>query len=169
MDLNELRKNIDEIDRELVELFLRRMKISAEVAEYKREVGMPVLDPSRERALLERVSEMSGEEFERYTRTLYSTILELSRSYQHKKLDKTSTTYEQISTAMQNTQKIFPERAIVACQGVEGAYSQIATEKLFTLPSIMFFSSFESVFSAIESGMCRYGVLPIENSTAGSV
>ena len=169
MDLNELRKNIDEIDRELVELFLRRMKISAEVAEYKREVGMPVLDPSRERALLERVSEMSGEEFERYTRTLYSTILELSRSYQHKKLDKTSTTYEQISTAMQNTQKIFPERASVACQGVEGAYSQIATEKLFALPSIMFFSSFESVFSAIESGMCRYGVLPIENSTAGSV
>ncbi len=169
MDLNELRKNIDEIDKELVELFLRRMNISAEVAEYKRELGMPVFDPSRERALLERVSNMSGEEFERYTRTLYSTILDLSRSYQHKKLDKASTTYEQIECAMQNTSKIFPERASVACQGVEGAYSQIATEKLFPLPSIMFFSSFEAVFTAIESGMCKYGVLPIENSTAGSV
>ena len=65
MDLKELRKNIDEIDRELVDLFVRRMSISAEVAEYKREVGMPVLDPARERALLERVSNMSGDEFER--------------------------------------------------------------------------------------------------------
>ena len=169
MDLKELRKNIDEIDRELVDLFVRRMSISAEVAEYKREVGMPVLDPARERALLERVSNMSGDEFERYTRTLYSTILDLSRSYQHKKLSNTSSTYEQIESAVQNTPKVFPERASVACQGVEGAYSQIATEKLFTLPSIMFFSSFDAVFSAIESGLCKYGVLPIENSTAGSV
>ena len=169
MDLKELRKNIDEIDRELVDLFVRRMSISAEVAEYKREVGMPVLDPARERALLERVSNMSGDEFERYTRTLYSTILDLSRSYQHKKLGKSSETYEQIESAVQNTPKVFPERASVACQGVEGAYSQIATEKLFTLPSIMFFSSFDAVFSAIESGLCKYGVLPIENSTAGSV
>ena len=169
MELKELRKNIDEIDRELVDLFVRRMSVSAEVAEYKREAGMPVLDPARERALLERISEMSGEEFERYARTLYSTILDLSRSYQHKKLGKTSETYEQIEGAIQNTPKVFPERASVACQGVEGAYSQIATEKLFTLPSIMFFSSFEAVFSAIESGMCKYGMLPIENSTAGSV
>ena len=169
MDIQELRKNIDEIDRELVDLFLRRMSISAEVAEYKREVGMPVLDPARERALLERVSEMSGEEFERYTRTLYSTILDLSRSYQHKKLDKTSKTHHEIESAMQNTSQLFPERATIACQGLEGAYSQIAAEKLFALPSIMFFSSFDAVFSAIESGLCKYGVLPIENSTAGSV
>ena len=169
MDIKELRKNIDEIDRELVDLFLRRMSISAEVAEYKREVGMPVLDPARERALLERVSEMSGEEFERYTRTLYSTILDLSRSYQHKKLDKTSKTHREIESAMQNTPQLFPERATIACQGLEGAYSQIAAEKLFALPSIMFFSSFDAVFSAIESGLCKYGVLPIENSTAGSV
>ena len=169
MDIQELRKNIDEIDRELVDLFLRRMSISAEVAEYKREVGMPVLDPARERALLERVSEMSGEEFERYTRTLYSTILDLSRSYQHKKLDKTSKTHREIESAMQNTPQLFPERATIACQGLEGAYSQIAAEKLFALPSIMFFSSFDAVFSAIESGLCKYGVLPIENSTAGSV
>lgn len=169
MDIQELRKNIDEIDRELVDLFLRRMSISAEVAEYKREVGMPVLDPARERALLERVSEMSGEEFERYTRTLYSTILDLSRSYQHKKLDNTSKTHREIESAMQNTPQLFPERATIACQGLEGAYSQIAAEKLFALPSIMFFSSFDAVFSAIESGLCEYGVLPIENSTAGSV
>ena len=169
MEINELRQNIDEIDKELVDLFLKRMAISAEVAEYKRNIGMPVFDPSRERALLERVSNLSGEDFEGYTRTLYSTILNLSRSYQHKILDHSSKTYKQIENALENTTKVFPERATIACQGVEGAYSQLAAEKLFSVPSIMFFSSFDAVFSAIESGMCKYGILPIENSTAGSV
>ena len=60
-------------------------------------------------------------------------------------------------------------RRLGSCQGVEGAYSQIACEGLFHLPSIMYFDSFEHVFRAVEAGMCRYGVLPIENSTAGSV
>ena len=57
----------------------------------------------------------------------------------------------------------------MACQGVEGAYSQQACDKLFALPSIMYFKRFEGVFQAIESGLCRYGVLPIENSSYGSV
>ena len=58
---------------------------------------------------------------------------------------------------------------MVACQGVEGAYSQIACEKIFKNPFIMYFKSFEAVFSAIDQGLCQYGILPIENSTAGSV
>ena len=57
----------------------------------------------------------------------------------------------------------------MACQGVEGAYSQLACEKLFRLPSIFYFSNFDAVFSAIEKRLCRYGVIPLENSTAGSV
>ncbi len=169
MELTELRDQIDSIDRELVELFKRRMNVSAQVAEYKRRTGMNVLDSSRERALLNKVSELSGEEFEEYTRTLYATILDLSRSYQHKKLGDTSSLYSEITDALENTPKLFPERAMVACQGVEGAYSQIAAERLFSAPNIMFFSDWEKVFSAIEAGMCRYGVIPIENSTAGSV
>ena len=168
-DINDIRKEIDEIDNELVDLYIRRMNCSARVAEYKREHGMPVLDASRERALLNKISELSGSELEGYTRTLYSTILDLSRSYQHSKLGETSALYEEIMTAIDNTPKIFPERADVACQGVEGAYSQIAAERLFRSPNIMFFSDWEKVFSAIEAGMCRYGVIPIENSTAGSV
>jgi chorismate mutase/prephenate dehydratase len=169
MELSELRNQIDEIDRELVELFAKRMKVSSEVASYKREHGMAVLDATRERALLQKVSELSGTELEEYTRTLYATILDLSRSYQHKSLGNTSRLYTEIATALDNTSKIFPERATVACQGVEGAYSQIATERLFRAPDIMFFSSWEKVFYAIEAGLCRYGVIPIENSTAGSV
>ena len=168
-DINDIRKEIDEIDKELVDLYIRRMNCSARVAEYKREHGMPVLDASRERALLNKISELSGSEFEEYTRTLYSTILDLSRSYQHSKLDETSALYEEIMSAIDSTPKMFPERADVACQGVEGAYSQIAAERLFRSPNIMFFNDWEKVFSAIEAGMCRYGVIPIENSTAGSV
>ena len=169
MELQELRKQIDEIDRELVPLFIKRMNVSADVAEYKRENNMRVLDPSRERALLEKISELSGEDFEVYSRILYSTILDLSRSYQYKRLGMESPLYREITDAIENTPKIFPERAIVACQGVEGAYSQIAAERLFKAPNIVFFSNWEKVFSAIEAGMCRYGVIPIENSTAGSV
>lgn len=169
MELSELRKQIDSIDEELVALFKKRMNVSAEVAEYKRQTGMSVLDSSRERALLDKVSELSGEDFEEYTRTLYATILDLSRSYQHKRLGDTSSLYNEISTALEATQNLFPSKAIVACQGVEGAYSQIAAERLFKHPNIMFFSNWEKVFSAIEAGLCRYGVIPIENSTAGSV
>ena len=169
MELNELRQQIDEIDRELVSLFIRRMNCSAGVAEYKREHGMPVLDASRERALLSKISELSGEEFEEYSRTLYSTILSLSRSYQHKQLGETTELYNEIVKAIDETPRMFPERANIACQGVEGAYSQIAAERLFSAPDITFFSNWEGVFSAIEAGMCRYGVIPIENGTAGSV
>lgn len=169
MDLGEIRKKIDSIDSQLVKLYIERMVTCAEVAEYKRQNNMPVLDSSRERALLEKISELSGEEFEEYTRTLYSTILSLSRSYQHKLLDTESKLYSDIETAIESTAKIFPERASVACQGVEGAYSQQAAEKLFRLPSITYFSNFNAVFSAIEANMCKYGILPIENSTAGSV
>lgn len=169
MDLNDIRKEIDSVDAQLVELYKKRMQLSAEVAEYKKNNNMPILDSSRERALLAKISEMSGEEFEEYSRTLYSTILDLSRSYQHKILGHTSKLCEEIENAVNNTPKIFPEQATVACQGVEGAYSQLAAEKLFRFPTITYFSNFNAVFSAIEAKMCKYGILPIENSTAGSV
>ena len=169
MNLEEIRTEIDSIDKALVSLFIRRMNCASAVAEYKKANDLPILDASRERALLKKVSELSGEELEEYTRTLYSTILSLSRSYQHKSKNESAALFNEITNALESTPKIFPERAIVACQGVEGAYSQIAAERLFRAPDIVFFSNWEKVFSAIEAGMCRYGVIPIENSTAGSV
>ncbi len=169
MELEKLRKKIDRIDRELTSLFVERMGCSAAVAEYKREHGLPVLDAARERALLNKISELAGKDFEDYARTLYSTILDLSRSYQHTRLGAASALYNTINEAIDSTPRLFPERCLVACQGVEGAYSQIAAERLFRVPDIMFFSDWEKVFSAIETGLCRYGVIPIENSTAGSV
>lgn len=169
MDLTEIRQEIDGIDQELVRLFCARMNLSAQVADYKKANNLPIFVPARERAILQKVARMAGPEMENYTRVLYSMLFELSRSYQSKRNGEISPLYQTISQAIEHTPKLFPQSPIVACQGVEGAYSQIACEKIFKSPLIMYFKSFDAVFNAIEQGMCQYGILPIENSTAGSV
>ena len=169
MDITELRAEIDEIDQELVKLFRARMEVSAKVADYKRERNLPIFVPAREREILQEVAEKAGPEMAGYTRILYSTIFELSRSYQAKRNGNQTPLYQQITQAIEKTPRLFPQSAMVACQGVEGAYSQLACEKIFKNPMIMYFKNFDAVFSAIEKGMCQYGILPIENSTAGSV
>ena len=169
MDLNDLRTEIDQIDQSLVELFVRRMNVSSQIADYKKEHNLPIYVPAREREILQAVAEMAGSEVSNYTRVLYSMIFELSRSYQNKKNSKHSALYEGITNSIENTPKLFPQAPMVACQGVEGAYSQIACEKIFKSPFIMYFTNFDAVFTAIEQGLCQYGVLPLENSTAGSV
>ena len=169
MDLNEIRTEIDAIDNELVKLFCQRMTLSAQVADIKKANNLPIFVPARERAILQKVAEQAGPEMENYTRVLYSMLFELSRSYQSKRNGELSPLYTQITQAIEKTPKLFPQAPMVACQGVEGAYSQIACEKIFKSPFIMYFKNFEGVFTAIEQGMCQYGILPIENSTAGSV
>lgn len=169
MDINELRKDIDRIDDELVKLFTQRMQVSEKVAQYKKERGLPILVPAREREKLKDVAEKAGPDMANYTRVLYSMIFELSRSYQGKLNDTKTELYHRIIDAIETTPRLFPQAPMVACQGVEGAYSQIACEKIFKDPFIMYFKSFDGVFTAIEKGLCQYGILPIENSTAGSV
>ena len=169
MDIKELRDQIDLIDDQLVQLFCQRMEVAAKVADYKREHNLPILVPAREREILADVAQKAGEEMGNYTRVLYSMLFELSRSYQSKRNMTLSPLHEQIQQAIEATPKLFPQTPMVACQGVEGAYSQIACEKIFKSPFIMYFKNFEGVFNAIEQGLCQYGILPIENSTAGSV
>ena len=169
MELSELRGQIDNIDDELVRLFGQRMDIAAQIADYKKENGLPIYVPSREREKLMDVAEKAGPDMANYTRVLYSMIFELSRSHQSKRNITTSALHEKITHAIENTQRLFPQAPMVACQGVEGAYAQIACEKIFKAPFIMYFKNFDGVFNAIEQGLCQYGILPIENSTAGSV
>ena len=168
-DIQELRVEIDHIDRQIVELLKQRLSTANEVAEYKRERDLPVLDAGRERALLAKIAEQSGEEFEPYIQSIYHTMLSSSRSYQSVKLERQADIYRGIQTALEETPRLFPQRCKVACQGVEGAYAQIACSHLFKAPEISYYHSFEHVFQAVDSGECQYGVLPIENSTAGSV
>lgn len=169
MDLNDLRDKIDQIDSELVKLFTARMDIAAQVAEFKKENNMPIFVPARERAILQSVADKAGPEMANYTRVLYSMLFELSRSYQQKRTTELTQLYKDITDSIENTPKLFPQTPMVACQGVEGAYAQIACEKIFRNPFIMYFKNFDGVFNAIEQGLCQYGILPIENSTAGSV
>lgn len=169
MDLKELRGQIDEIDDQLVKLFCQRMDIAAQVAQYKKEQGLPILMPAREREKLQDASQKAGPEMAGYTRTLYTMLFELSRSYQSKLFGGSQALYNSITKAIDSTPKLFPQSAMVACQGVEGAYSQLACEKIFANPMIMYFKTFDGVFQAIDQGLCQYGILPIENSTAGSV
>ena len=167
--LEEIRGQIDQIDRQMVDLFKARMEAAAQVAEYKREKGLPVLDAGRERALLGKIGDEAGEELADYAQSMYRTILAASRSYQNGKMGRGSKVYDGIRKALNDTPKLFPQRPTVACQGIEGAYSQIACDRLFKSPKITYVQTFDHVFKAVESGMCQYGILPIENSTAGSV
>lgn len=167
MVLKDYRNQIDQIDDEIVRLFQQRMDVAAQIAEYKKEHDLPILQAGREREKLADLSGKTREELQSYLRVLYSLLFELSRTYQAR--GSRTELYERIADAIENTPRLFPRSASVACQGVEGAYSQLACERLFAAPNIQYFRSFEGVFSAIEAGFCRYGILPIENSTAGSV
>ena len=169
MELNNYREHLDTIDKELLRLFIERMAIAGEIAQWKQQNRMPVLDLRREKEKLRAMEEMSPEDLKEYSVSLFSLMMELSRSYQNRIIHPASAETLAIEQALKETPQLFPETAIVACQGVEGAYSGIACEKLFKRPSIFYFSSFDAVFSAIEKGLCRYGVIPVENSTAGTV
>ncbi len=169
MELKDYREKLDAIDDQLAVLFKERMEIVRQVADYKKANDVPVMAAGRERDILYRVTGLVGGGLEEYTKILWSTLLELSRDYQENRLNTgESALCRQIAETAEST-GAFPTRAVVACQGVEGAYSQIACDKLFPLSQIMYFGRFEGVFRAVEAGMCRYGILPIENSSAGSV
>jgi len=169
MQLDELRGKIDQIDDELLHLFSQRMEVAAQIAAYKKERELPVLDRKREAEKLGGIAEKVSPDLEPYAHILFDTLFELSRSHQSTATEVPSPLYQEIQEAIANTPELFPPAATVACQGSAGAYSQLAAERLFKRPGIQYFKTFDSVFSAIENGFCEYGVLPLENSTAGSV
>ena len=169
MDLQKSRSDISQIDEQIVSLFQKRMAISKEVAKYKKENRLPIYDPERERAILNRVTALAGDELADYTGVLYQTMFDVSRSYQHTVINRPGKISEMIEKVAAETPQLRPARAVVACQGVEGAYSQHACDRMFQYPDILYFGSFKDVCKAVDSGLCRYGILPLENSTAGSV
>lgn len=169
INLDQMRKDIDSIDSKLTDLFRQRMEKSLEIAKYKQENNIAVLNDTREKEILHKVSEQIGEPFDGYARLLFNTIFDASRSCQNNYLARKSDLAQRIQNALDETPQLFPKKAVVACQGVAGSHSQAACEKLFEVPSIMYFNSFEGVFTAVEKGLCQYGILPIENSSYGSV
>ena len=137
MDLKDHRKKIDEIDEKLTALFLERMAVSADIAAYKKERGLPIRDPEREREKLASIMDEVSPELQPYMRTLYLTLFELGRAHQHRLCATRSDLSDRVAAAIAETPKILPDAPLVACQGVEGAYSQIACDKMFRAPNIM--------------------------------
>ena len=168
MELKDYRAKIDEIDAQIAHLFAERMQAAEAIADYKAQNHLPIYHPAREREVLLSASQAAAP-YSREARVVFGTMLDVSRSRQATRLAGESPLTQAISRAVAETPATFPQNATVACQGIEGAYSHQAANRLFALPQILFFQRFDGVFQAVEKGLCRYGVLPIENSSAGSV
>ena len=168
MELSEIRAKIDAVDDQLLGLFLERMELSETVAAYKNEHKLPILNKTREREILAKVTEKAGDK-ERYAYHLYSTLFELARSRQAELISAPTRVAARVEAALASNSEVFPQTGMVACQGVEGANSQVACDRLLPRGNIVYVKSFGAVVSAVESGLCKFGVLPIENSSNGSV
>jgi len=171
MSLDELRAEIDAIDDEIAPLLARRMGISAQVAMIKRETGGAILQPEREKAILARLGAGVEEQYRPALAIIYEAVFRASREYQRGLLAAPgdSPLRQEFEEAAALGAGGFPENAVVACQGIEGAYSHLAALRIFREPEVQFLRTFDAVFRAVVLGQCRYGVLPIENSSFGSV
>lgn len=168
MDLLDYRHQMDEIDDQLVELFQRRMNLAGEIAAYKKEKGLPILDAGREREKVKAVCSKVAPAMRNFTSVLYSSLFELSRSYQSQQMQQFTDLSTRITKAISETTPLFPQDVSVGICGVEGSFPQLASEKLFRNPFVLYFNQYEGIFSAVEQGLCQYGIVPIEHSTAGS-
>ncbi len=146
--LKEAREIINGVDKEMAELFEKRMRAAEMVAEYKRERGLEIHDPKREGELIERNSQyVSDGVLREYYVNFLEKTMEISRSYQSRLM----------------------EGMRVAFSGTEGAFAHIATCKLFPTAKKIGYGNFESAYNAVVTGECDAAVLPIENSYNGEV
>ena len=169
MEIEQLRQKIDAIDDQLSKLYLERMEVCKQIGQEKQRLDLPVNASKRENEVLARVTKGADEDKVVYLKQLYDEIFLQSKNYQSSLRDVSSKTVDKIRDLLTTERKNFPISATIACQGVEGAYSGIAARRLFEITDITYFKNFDGVFNAVEKGLCDYGVLPIENSTAGSV
>ncbi|MGN0035540.1 MAG: bifunctional chorismate mutase/prephenate dehydratase [Coriobacteriales bacterium] len=169
MELSEIRAELEKVDDRLLDDFLERMKLAGQIATCKAEHDVPVADPGRERETLERVRAKS-DGLERYSDALYRQLFSLSRNYQNKLRTPEEGVSRMIADSLErHAGEEFPATATVACPGVEGGNSQIASDRLFPRGNLVFIKTFEGVFDAVEGGLCDFGVVPVENSSNGSV
>lgn len=167
VDLNESRKKLDNIDRQIVTLFEERMKVVKDVAEYKILEGKPVLDREREKKKLASVCSMTENEFNRHgILELFTQIMSISRKLQysllHTKAARTNFSSVETLTLKPDTK--------VAYFGTQGSYTEQAAKEYFQETVNCFpVETFRGVMAAVKEGLADYGVLPIENTTTGGI
>ena len=166
IDLQEIRSKIDEVDHKLLELFESRMKLSMEVADYKRSVGKPIYDKEREDEKLSSLRELTKNEFnKKAVEDLFTQIMSISRRLQYSLMDS------------QEILGFFPVNQIetkndtkVAFFGEKGSYTEQAMIEFFQADFIDIpMATFQEVMQAIKDSKVEYGVLPIENSSTGTL
>ena len=146
--MDELRDQIEKIDEQMIDLFEERMRVSAKVAAFKKEHGIPVLDKDREKILIKRnVGKVKNRELVVYYKEFFEGVLDVSKKYQHKLM----------------------EGVKVAYSGIEGSFASISASKILPDATRVSYGSFSEAYSAVENGECDFAVLPIENSYAGEV
>lgn len=161
-DLTTLREKIDDIDNKLSEIYLDRIELVKKVGEFKKNNNVNVLHQNREQEIIDRLSLGKTETEKNHITHLYKNIFNYSKMLQTQPKDIEGISVESFYDIVEDADKI-------CCQGVNGAYSEIAAKSIFKDKDIVFVPTFKKVFEKIQNGECEFGVLPIENSTAGSV
>jgi chorismate mutase/prephenate dehydratase len=164
MTLEEIRSEIDEIDAQLLPLFLRRMKCAEKVAEIKKGTGRPVFDPVREKKILDDIAAKAGS-YGGEARIVYSTMMAMSRAEQHRILGAG----KELREAVERASFIMPSPQTVACLGQSGSFSHEAMLHLYPNAKPLLLADFPAVFEAVAGGSASLGIVPVENSSAGSV
>ena len=146
--LDEARKIINEADKQMAELFVKRMKAAEMVYEHKKEFGLPILDRAREDMVVKNNSALIEDQvLKSYYIDYIKNVMSISRAYQYR---------------MQNGLK-------VAYSGVEGAFAHIAAGRIFPEGNRVSYSDFKTAYDSVVKGETDVAVLPIENSYAGEV
>lgn len=167
-DLLELRNEIDQIDKQMVDLYQRRMQIAAEVAEYKIETGKKVFDKEREESKLASLTGFGNSEFNKHgIRELFEQIMAMSRKRQYQLMTEHGI-YEKPD--FKEVDRLDYKKARIVFQGTEGAYTQLALKEYFGADANSYHvETWRDAMEAIAKGEADYAVLPIENSSAGIV
>ena len=173
MDLSECRKEIDKIDKELVELFERRMNVAIKVAEYKIENNLPILNEAREAEVIEKnINRLNNKEYSKLTEKFFTNLMELSRSLQGNMFNSNEDNSRELieENISNNENKRDLENIKIGYQCVKGSFSEEAMIKYFDENhTTTDYEEFEDVFLALKNNKIDYGILPIENSCTGAI
>lgn len=162
MDLKEIRTQIDKMDKEILDLFQKRMNLCRDVAAYKMENDLPIFQEEREIQILDKVESLAEDDMKSGVRALFTVIMDISKQLQREMIHANDEPHEFAVPHFDSAKKI-------GCQGCAGANSETAVKTFFPNHEPEYYPSFHQVFEAVEAGEIEYGVLPIYNSTAGSV
>lgn len=162
MNLQDLRNDIDSIDKEILSLFIKRMSLCKNVAQFKIENNLPVYQGNREQDIIDNIRENTPSHLADGAAALFYNIMDISKCVQQEEL--------LMNTPFISTKKLdLSGNVKVGCQGMDGSNSNTAADLLFNSPNIVYYHEFEDVFKAVDNGDVKFGVLPVQNSTTGSI